>query len=79
VVAGGENRLPPFKPTQTLNDGKEGTNLNTVMRYAKMALELDDYRHLDRRTVVILNWSKVLVANIVVLTMIWLLDIPLTR
>ena len=52
--------------------------MNTVIRYAKMALELDDYRHLDRRTVVILNWSKVLVANIVVLTMIWLLDIPLT-
>ena len=56
-----------------------GTNLNNLMKYAKMALELDSYRHLDRRTVVILNWSTALFANVVVLTMLWLLDIPLTR
>ena len=52
--------------------------MNTVMRYAKMALELDSYRHLDRRTVVILNWGTLLFVNVVVLATFWLLDIPLT-
>ena len=43
-----------------------------------MALELDSYRHLDRRTVAILNWGTALFFNVVLLAMIWLLDIYLT-